>query len=354
MKSPQELLKLLKRLPTDVVGLDVSPGGVAVARMRKHNAEAYQVTGVDILPLPEPLEAEDLEDQDSEEPHVPLPRPLELPVRLRGKYASLAMPDSGCTIRLLSFPGRPDEDLDTRIVEALALEDPEHYRISFRLVNEGSARTETRVIAVAMPEDHAVTGLALLPGAGIPAPHSIEISSLATMTAFLHSAHGQPEGETAGVIVFGAASSLFVIFRNRVPALVRHIDRGSDALLAAVEQSLGVDRATAEGIMSDGSFDISHAVTEVLDPMIRQFIVSRDFVERRENCRVSTIFVSGGMVVSRDAREAIRSAMGADVQTWNPLDGLDVAPDAVLESVQGQEWRLAAAIGACQATLEAS
>jgi hypothetical protein len=144
------------------------------------------------------------------------------------------------------------------------------------------------------------------------------------------------------------------MFKNRIPILLRKLDRGTGSVLRRVEDMLGVDRATAKGIMSDGSFDISHAAKETLDPLVKQLIVSRDFVERRENCRVSAFYISGYLVGSRDTQDEIRSALEVDVSAWDPFDGLTVADGALPETLAARSGEFAAAVGTCQAALEES
>ena len=60
---------------------------------------------------------------------------------------------------------------------------------------------------------------------------------------------------------------------------------------------------SAQQILFDGSFDISQPIAEVMGPFEKQLIVSRDFVERRENCRINKIYAAGGA-----AGAAVRSS----------------------------------------------
>ena len=89
----------------------------------------------------------------------------------------------------------------------------------------------------------------------------------------------------------------------------------------------------------------------VLDSFIKQVIVSRDFVERRENCRISKIFASGGITASRDWLLELKTALGYDVELWNPFDILDVGEGVIPEDLVGQEGRFSAAVGAGLGTI---
>jgi len=154
------------------------------------------------------------------------------------------------------------------------------------------------------------------------------------------------------VIDFGARISTFVLFNKGVLALIRRFDVGTDTLLDRVRETLGVDRETAEGIISDGAFDVSQSVTEVMEPLVKQLVVSRDFVERHENCHVVKVYVSGGLAASRNSLDELASSLGIEVDLWNPFEGLTIMPGVLTENLAGKEWRFSVAIGACLATFE--
>jgi Tfp pilus assembly PilM family ATPase len=310
--------------------------------MRKNN-EVLSVVGADIIDMPA------REGETDETEALPL---LTFSSQVKAHYASLSIDSGPAVIRLLTLPGKDDADLDDRVVDNLGLENPEDFRISYTLLSDGGGRTETRLVAVAYPDHLVAAALGVLPASGTPAPYSVEVAGLATMTAFLNGPVTAREKDTLGLIEFGETSSLFAFFHRGTPVLIRKLDRGTNALLDKVEATLGVNRETALGIISDGSFDISAAAAEVMQPLIRQLVVSRDFVERRENCRVDAIYLAGGLAVSRDTQNEVSSAMGVAVESWNPFEGLTVADDAVPDALKGQEWRFAASVGACMATFE--
>lgn len=335
----------VKPRPTDVLGLDVARSGIKAARVRRNPDGSFALLGVDILPgvsLPKkPGEAVG---------QVP---PLKLPKHLVAKYAAITVTGENAIVKLLSFPGRADaiaNEIETKIMEGMALENPDNYRVNYTLLTEGQSKTECRALAVAVPEVEARSACMLLP-AGIPVPRSIEVAGLAAMTAFLQSTGGKDSDGAAGMLEFGSAVSFFAVFNKKVPVLIRKFDVGGSLILEKVQESLGVDRPTAEGILADGSFDISQQMGDVMDGFVKQIMVSRDFVERRENCRVSKVYVSGGATKSRDWLAELKAALGYDVSVWSPFDALKVADGVLAENLKGQEGRFAAAVGAALATL---
>jgi type IV pilus assembly protein PilM len=343
MKSFKEVIDKMKHGPTDVVGIDVGTTAVKVARLRKGNNGAVTLLAADVLPKIE------IPEQTPEAPaEVPA---LQIPPKLKGRYGSIVVSGQSAVIKLLSFPGAFDAAAEGKVVGSIGLDDPNNYRIGYKLITEGHGKSESRVLAVALPETEAKNMIMLFP-TGLPAPFSLEVSGLATMSAFLHSVGKQISENAVGVIDFGAKITSFALFNKGLLALIRRFNFGVNTLLDNVQQALGVDRETAQGIVSDGSFDISQSVNEVIEPIVKQLIVSRDFVERRENCHISKIYVSGGMTVSRDSLDEIKSSMGLEVALWTPLEGLTVSEGAIPGNMAGQESRFSAAIGAALATFE--
>ncbi|MCE9614995.1 MAG: pilus assembly protein PilM [Lentisphaerae bacterium] len=339
MKSIKDAFAQLKHGPTDVVGLDVASSGVKAVRMRSHGTSVTVVAAGVLPPVAVPEKADSPVSS------------LDIPGKLKARYAALSFTAPGAIIKLLSFPGAFDERAEAKVTDSMGLDEPERYRVGYKVISEGHGRAESRILAVAHAEEEACRIPQLLP-VGIPAPCSLEVSGLATMAAFLHFLPEKDRHTAVGVIDFGDTTTTYALFNRGMLALVRRFSFGTNALLEKVQSSLGVDRETAQGIITDGSFDISQSLNDILDPLIKQFMVSRDFVERRENCRIARLFTSGGLSRSHDAVEEIRSSMDVELETWNPFEGLTLAKDAIPPELVGQEWRLAAAVGACLATFE--
>ncbi len=343
-----EIIKQLKHGPTDVVGIDVGTSSVKTVRI-KATDNNMELVSAEILP---PVKIRE-EPEPGSESEVPATDALNLSRKVTGHYASIALSGENAVVKLLNFPGQFTDESVGKLVQSLGLENPDDYRIGYKLITQAYGKNEAKVLAVAIPEIDAAIVNDLLPS-GLPAPFSIEVSGLATMTAFLHGPAAELQTEAVGVVDFGAHTTSFGLFNKNVLALVRRFSLGTDSVLNNVQKALGVDRETAQGIIADGAFDISQSVVEVMEPILKQLIVCRDFVERREDCHVTKIFATGGLALSGDSIEEIHSSLGVDVETWNPLDYVNTSHDAIPESLAGSGWRLTAAIGAALATLEES
>ena len=95
-------------------------------------------------------------------------------------------------------------------------------------------------------------------------------------------------------------------------------------------------------------------VQEAMGPFLRQLAISREFVERKAGVPIKAWYLSGGITLAAYWTERIRAAVGEDVRIWNPLEGIQVQPDAWPEGLKGQECRFAAAIGSAMGVLQES
>jgi Tfp pilus assembly PilM family ATPase len=284
-----------------------------------------------------------------------LARP-ELPKALLTNYVALAFSPAGSVVRVVAqqggtLHGTPESDQQAR--SQIGLDD------SFRLMSVASGqaqqvnkgRAENKVLAVGVPDADARSLLALFKERA-PAPYSLELSGLASLNAAVKSAMSDAPDEPVCLLDCGARVSMMVFMNKGAVILARKLDVGGDAVIERVEKFMGVDRAMAESIMSEGAIDISSAVREVSDPFLRQVMISRDFVERQENCQVGRVLITGGMAMSAYWLEELRRTTGMSVSGWDPLAGLQFAGQGAPKVLDGQACRFSAAIGAARGALE--
>ncbi|HBA85828.1 MAG TPA: hypothetical protein DCZ95_17230 [Verrucomicrobia bacterium] len=337
MKSLLEQFKMNpRRGPSDLLGVDIASSGTKVVRLRR-NKDKLTLVGAAILPA---ISLKPTEPEQSE----PLLSAL-IPKALIANYASLAVTGESTVVRLLSLPGHTEQTqlVESQVREHIGIEG--EYRLGYVITSPPKGKSETKLLVAAMPEPEAKSLLNLV-RTGAPAPFSIEVSGLAVLNAFLQGPGAAMEQDSIGLLDAGAKVSFLALFSKGNLALVRKFDFGGDALTAKVQQQLGVNREIAQGIVSDGSFDISQSVHDVMDPFLRQLSISRDFVERREDCRLSKLYLSGGMSLSKYWLDELRKTTGIESQTWDPFDGLAIAPSAIPDEFKNQKTRFTAAVGA--------
>lgn len=324
MPEFKQLVGNFTRHRNEVLGIDVGSSGIKIVQLKRAGNEIVLVAADVITPTEEE-------------------QPFELPKTLVARYAALCFSEKRAVVKLLSLPGQVTEEsgIDAQIHEHMGLDDND-YRIGYKIISEGHARTETKLLSVAMPEE-SIGPILTHFETGLPVPISIEVSGIAALTAFLQGT-GQAHGkEAVGVIEFGAQTTFFALFNKENLALLRKFDFGNDTIIDKIQHALGVDAETARGIASDGSFDISQSVSEVLDPFFRQVVISRDFVERRDQCHVAKIYVSPNLRMFIQGLEHFEQMTGVETDVWDPLAALQ--DSALPEDLHGQESRFAAAVG---------
>jgi type IV pilus assembly protein PilM len=320
-----------RKVPQDLVALDIATTGLKVVRMRKAGG-AITVTGCAILP---PLATA----EDGSRSPVILPKPL------LANYAAVAFTAERSVIRVVSLPGHLEAgpQAEAPLRDHIGLDNK--YRISFIPAGPTKTKNESRFFAVAIPEEDAAGCLAHV-AAGAPAPYSLEVSGVAAASACLMIPVAQQSHDSLCVIDCGARISTMSIFHKGNLILARKLETGGDAVVQKVQKQLGVDAETARSIVTEGSFDVSKSVREVIEPFLRQLTISRDFAERHENCKIAATYVSGGMSLSSYWVQEIQKAIGTDVLAWDPFSGLTLPPGAYPDEWQGQQCRFAAAVGA--------
>lgn len=337
MSKLSDMLKIFRRNYSDVVGVDVGASGTKVVRLKRIRG-VITVMAADILPAVVLPEAEET-----------VIAPLVLSKALKGRYAALAVSKAGGVVKLLSFPAHAGKSTDDHVHELMGLGDATQYRLGYELITE--SRTETRVLAAALPDESARRLCQLFP-AGVPAPCSIEIAGLASLTAFSHACSDDDGPDGRVVVDFGEGVTLVAFFNKNTMGLVRKFDFGASAILKRLQDSLGVEREVALGILNDGSFDVTKIVHQAMESFLQQLIISWDFVERRENIRIGKLYVCGGGVGIPLWAQEMEQATGQVPVKWDPFKGLAVQPGAMPEDFKGQEPRFAAAVGAALAVLK--
>ncbi len=338
MKQFDDLMERFRGRPVDVLGVHVDTNATRAVRLRKHGT-SLSLIGAECLP---PINLTDVTKNRG-----PL---VALPARLRAPYAALTLNDNDALAKLLFLPSSPESQTPEKIAEQLGLKGKEDFRIVSRTLAEGHGKAEARILAVGIPLSTVKAAMRILPS-GTPAPVSLELDGLATLTAFLHYADIVDITHPAVVVDFGPSSSTLAVIIKRSLVLLRRFEFGTESLADAVQQSLRVDRDTARGIITDGAFDITQPVQKAISPLAKQLIVSRDFCERRENCRVAHLYISGSLVAWRQVVDQLRAMLDIGIEQWDPFTGLDIANGAIPQGVQDRKHEFGAAVGACLATL---
>ena len=321
-----------KRSPkrhVDLIGVDFATTATKVVRL-KQTSDGVVLSGVDQLP------AVDLDIASGR---------LELSRSMTSHYGCLCYSCPDSVIRMVNTPLAAGESelSDAKLRELLNVTD--EYRPSAALINRGKGRLDSSFLAAAIPLKDVAVMLNMFP-AGPPAPASLEVSGLAVITAFQHARGSECADEAVCLIEAGEANSSFVLMNKGVVQLVGKMNFGSRHLSAKLGEDLGVDEDLARSILGDRSINISASLSSVLAPFAKQISISKDFVERQQGCRVSKIYVSGGLSLLPAWQSEIGSMLHAEVIPWCPLENIKYDTETLSSEISEMTTRFAAAVGA--------
>ncbi len=314
---------------SDLVGIDFSTTATKVVRLRK-NKDGISLVGIDLLP------AIDFGTTG---------RRMELPRNICSNYACLAYSGPDSVIRLINAPLPADQDglPEAKLREMLNVE--ESFRVGASLVKRGTGRQDSSFLAAALPQDD-IRFLLNMFASGSPAPSSVEVAGLAFITAFFHTCGKSVENETVCLLEAGETSCHFAFVNQGNLLLVGKLEVGIRLIREKLAADLGVDDELAASILSDRSINISASLRSVVEPFFKQLSISKDFIERHQSCRISKVFVSGGLSLLPGWSEEVERMLHAKAVPWNPLEKIQCDPDLLPDSIANQATRFSVAIGA--------
>ena len=318
-----------QRKVSDLMGIDFSTTATKVVRLKKGKA-GISLQGIRLFPP------------------VNMNRPskrIEFARNLQAHYACLTYTGASSVVRMMNVSlASGESELPSEKLRNLLNVD-ESYRVSASLVQRGKDAQDSSLLAAAIPQNEVKFFLNMF-SAGPPAPLSLEVSGLAFLSSFLYSRGREVAEEAVCLVEAGESVSYFVFMNRGVVLLVGKFAVGGAALREKVVKDLGVDEELAGTILSDQSINISASLQGVMAPFLKQLSISKDFVERHQQCRVSKVYVSGGCASIPHLSTVLGLELHSEVVFWNPLEKIRCERGVIPRSLSGQESRFSAAIGA--------
>lgn len=333
LKPLFERLKLAST-PKEVVAFDFTRISVKCARMRKTDAGVH-LLALDVLPR--------TSGENGAGPEMASSRKIAVPGHLMCRHALLSLPGTSALVKLLSLPGNLDADSEAKIREDMGISGTD-FRVGYKILGHSHGRVETKLLTVALPEDDFQRCLGYF-STGWPVPVSVEVAGVAAINAFIGGYLDKSDAESFGVIQIEEDVSFFAFVHKKELVLIRKYDFGDEHILGAIQSRLNVNRETALNVAADRSFDVSQMIKEVCDPFIRQVVISKRFVERRENCRVGKIYIPESASASYRMSEELRVASESEIESWDPLKWITFQQGAIPPKYETSHSLFAAAIG---------
>lgn len=320
----------MNKMAPSFVGIDFSTTSTKVVRLKRNKSDMV-LMGIDLLPAVDFTQGA---------------RRIELPRNMSAHYGCLTYTGTSSVVRMVNTPlAEGQTELpENKLRELLNVED--NYRVSSAVAKRGQGRQDTSFLAAAIPEDDVQFLLSMFPS-GPPAPASVEVAGLSFLSSFLHARGEECRDEAVCLIEAGESVSHFVFMNKGVVVLVGKFGFGGKALRAKVVQDLGVDDELAATILTDQSINISTTIDDVTAPFFKQLSISKDFIERHQGCRISKVYISGGLSLLPCWSTIIKQKLNVDAMTWSPFEKLQLDhPNIVPEHLAAQSACFAAAMGA--------
>ncbi len=337
MPTLNNIKKMLDRSTVDVCGVSASSAGVTMVRVKKAGGN-YTLAAAERFSEYRMHNASKGDDSLEK-------KALNFPGRLKARYAALCCDvERGC-MKILRVPDSFDMENRTDVMSRLALDESLPVRLAHRVIMPGGSKSDARILVSAMLEDRISSLMSLLPQAGMPAARLVQSSELAVINAFHHDPRLADEEDPYCVIHFDYDFCVVAMFNEGNLSQFKTFHHGVAVVLRKIAAALNVDESTAMGVLIDGAFDISHMIEDSLRDMRSHVVVSRDFMERSENCVMSKIFCSGPDSLTRPFLADLPG--GDQSSSWSVLDMCEQGADEDLQmELRSEPWQLAAPFGA--------
>ena len=326
------------KTPRDVLGIESTPDDT---RLIKIAIERHKPTIQSAQSFP-PL------FNDNDEPNGGITL-SQTPPELKSRFISIAANRPDIIVSLPTISGSQDLRTHARVLERMGVQDTTKYRLGYKEI--GDSRSGARpVLAVAFPNKFFKELTALFQAQHMK-PRVIESTILACLTAFTSTT--TLSTEAVGVLCINTSSSYLVILNNGAPAVIRSFNIGRNNAITSIQREFGVDNKTAQSIAKENEFDTSSAVGETINPLLRQVILSRDFVERHEGVTINSLHVCAPPLLRDGFISDAQNALEIETIPWDPFETLSFSkslPDA--DSLKEKGWRYVAALGSALGCLE--
>lgn len=333
-----------KGAPSDVLALDVESDGIYAVRM-KRGREGPIMDAAARLPA---LNGAD-DTGTITAPEGKGGGKLTLPKAFRARSVAVTIPATHGVLRLVTFrePIERASVWEKRVRENLGVNSS--FQVGF-VTGSSSGKGRDMALAVALPREEITSTLAHLGGGGRQIV-SLEVSGLAAMNSFLYGPGRQLDKPAAVVVSSGQVTILGIVSNARIH-LMRKFALGRDAIVRRIAEDMHLEQDTATQLFTDPTFDISGILDQVIGPFASQLTISREFVERHEDCRLERLYVGGSMSQSTYWLKCLRDKVGLEPVGWDPFEGLSVKGSIDKGEKDRDAPLYSAAVGAALGALE--
>ena len=182
-------------------------------------------------------------------------------------------------------------------------------------------------------------------------PYVIELAAVSVINAFQVS-HPSGKDEVVVLVDIGARMTSINFLLEGMPLITRIMHFGGVQLSEYIGQVLMLKPQEAEEEKRKMSAPIQELVKTAISPLAREIRSSIDFFERQHDQHVRHIYACGGSACSPQVLTILGEAVGASIECWNPVEGLDISHlNGERERVLAAGPSLAGAVGVAASRL---
>lgn len=318
-KPAQQWLANLTRIsPKEAkftLGIDIGASAVKAMLLGPRRAGGLRpIINRQVVPLT------DGQDVDPAEAVKAAVAALQTPVR----SAAMAVSGQWVIMRVVELPAMKPEEMR----QALPFEAQRHLPFNIQdVVIDGvvlgpSDEHKNWVLIVACKKELIERRLDCAKRAGLELA-ILDVDAIAVANSFLAAPDAPSEG-TRAVIDVGAQLTNLVVFRGRIPYLVRDIPWGGDKLLRAVGEQQGMEPAAASQRLLEEAppQEFVDAIKLMSEALVTELQLSFDYFENRFGQPPEDILVTGGLSQSKAFMQGLTGHFAQRVRAWAPVKDL--------------------------------
>ncbi len=203
-------------------------------------------------------------------------------------------------------------------------------QLDFEITDPDSEGLQMSVLLVAAKRELVENKIGLLEEANLN-PRVVDIDSFALHNALEHSYPEAMEG-LAGLVSIGHDTTKVNILEDGVPVLTRDLSFGTRRLSLDLQRERGMRAEESEAVLRGESSDdkLRDFLTDRAQEVARGVERATAFLEAQElGSSLAKLYLCGGGVRVPGLAEALGERLGVETIIANPLQGIDVKPDAL-------------------------
>jgi Tfp pilus assembly PilM family ATPase len=155
-------------------------------------------------------------------------------------------------------------------------------------------------------------------------PRVIELAAVSVINAF-QVGHPETKDEVVVLLDIGARMTSINFLLDGMPLITRIMHFGGVQISEYIGQVLMLKPQEAEEEKCKMSAPVQELVKAAISPLAREIRSSIDFFERQNDLHVRRICACGGAACSAQVLAILGEAVGTQVESWNPVQSLDVS-----------------------------